>query len=42
VQLRHAGVDQHASIGMIDHVDVDRHPLTLDVQIGYEDWRDGG
>ena len=40
VQLRHAGVDQHARIGMLDDVHVDRHPLTLDEQIGDADWRD--
>jgi hypothetical protein len=32
VQLRHAGVDQHARIGMIDDVHVDRHPLALGEQ----------
>ena len=42
VQLRHAGVDQHTRIGMVDDVHVDRHPLALDVQVGNEDWRDGG
>ncbi len=42
VQLRHAGVDQHARIGMVDDVHVDRHPLVLDEQVGDEDWRDGG
>ena len=41
VQLRHAGVDQHARIGMVDDVHVDRHPLALDVQVGNADWRDG-
>jgi hypothetical protein len=41
VQLRHAGVDQHARIGMVDHVHVDRHPLALGEQVGNEDWRDG-
>jgi hypothetical protein len=41
VQLRHAGVDQHARIGMIDKVHVDRHPLALGEQIGNEDWCDG-
>src|SRR5437870_3122508 len=30
MQLRHAGVDQHARIGMVDDVHVDRHPLALD------------
>jgi hypothetical protein len=29
VQLRHAGVDQHTSFGMVDDVHVDRHPLAL-------------
>jgi hypothetical protein len=29
VQLRHARVDQHAGVGMIDDVHVDRHPLAL-------------
>jgi hypothetical protein len=41
VQLRHAGVDQHTRIRMVDDVHIDRHPLALDVQIGNEDWRDG-
>jgi hypothetical protein len=41
VQLRHAGVDQHARIGMVDDVHVDRHPLALHVQIGNADCRDG-
>jgi len=41
VQLRQAGVDQHARIGMVDHVHVDRHPLALGEQVGNEDWRDG-
>jgi hypothetical protein len=27
VQLRQAGVDKHARVGMIDDVHVDRHPL---------------
>ena len=34
VQLRHAGVDQHARIGMVDDVHVDRHPLALGEQVG--------
>jgi hypothetical protein len=34
MQLSHAGVDEHARIGMIDHVHVDRHPLALGQQIG--------
>jgi hypothetical protein len=42
VQLRHAGVDQHARIGMVDDVRVDRHPVTLDEQLGEEERRDGG
>jgi hypothetical protein len=41
VRLRHAGVDQHARIGMVDDVHVDRHPLALGEQVGNEDWRDG-
>ena len=41
VQLRHAGVDQHARIRMVDDVHVDWHTLAFDVQIGNEDWRDG-
>ena len=42
VQLRHAGVDQHARVGMVDDVHVDRHPLALDEQLGHEGRRDGG
>jgi hypothetical protein len=42
VQLRHAGVDQHARIGMPDDVHVDRHPLALDGEVGDEDGRDRG
>jgi len=41
VQLRHAGVDQHARIGMVDDMHVDRHPLALGEQVGNADWRDG-
>jgi hypothetical protein len=41
VQLRHAGVDQHARIRMVDNVHVDRHPLALGEQVGNEHWRDG-
>jgi len=41
VQLRHAGVDQHARIGMVDDVHVDRHPLTLGEQLSYENRGDG-
>ena len=41
VQLRHAGVDQDAPIGMVDDVHVDRHQLALDVQVGNVDRRDG-
>ena len=41
VQLGHAGVDQHARIGMVDDVHVDRHPLTLSEEVGDADWRDG-
>ena len=41
VQLLDAGVDQHARIGMVDDVHVDRHPLALGEQVGNADWRDG-
>ena len=41
VQLRQAGVDEHARIGMVDDVHVDRHPLALGEQVGNADWRDG-
>jgi hypothetical protein len=41
VQLRHAGVDQHTRIGMVDDMHIDRHPLALGEQVGDEDWRDG-
>ena len=41
MQLRHAGVDEHARIGMVDDVDVDRHPLALGEQVGNADWCDG-
>jgi hypothetical protein len=40
VQLRHAGVDEHARVGMVDEVDVDRHALALGEQLGHEDRRD--
>jgi hypothetical protein len=41
VQFLDAGVDQHARVGVVDDVNVDRHPFPLDAQIGDEDWRDG-
>ena len=41
VQLRHPGVDQHARIGMVDDVHVDRHQLALGKQVGNVDRRDG-
>src|SRR5262249_31270631 len=41
VQLRHAGVDQRARIGMIDEVHGDRHSLALGEQVGNAEWRDG-
>jgi hypothetical protein len=41
VQLCHASVDQHACIGMVDNVHVDRQPLAPGEQVGNEDWRDG-
>jgi hypothetical protein len=40
VQLPHAGVDEHAPIGMVDDVHVDRHQLALGEQVGNVDWRD--
>ena len=42
VQLLDAGVDQHAPVGMVDDVHVDRHPLALGKQVGDEHGRDGG
>src|SRR4051794_14700347 len=41
VQLRHACVDEHASIGMVDDVHVDRHQLALGEQVGDVDGPDG-
>ena len=41
VKLRQARVDQHARIGMVDDVHVDRHPLALGEQVSDEDWSDG-
>ena len=35
VQLRHAGVDQHTRIGMVDDVHIDRHPLALGEQVWF-------
>src|SRR5690606_35494204 len=40
VKLRHAGVDQHPCLGMVDEVHVERHVLALDEQVGDEDGRD--
>jgi hypothetical protein len=40
VQFRHAGVDQHTAIGMVDDVHIDGHPLILGQQVGNADWRD--
>jgi hypothetical protein len=37
---RDAGVDQHARIGMVDQVQLDRHPLALGEQVGNEDRRE--
>jgi hypothetical protein len=42
VQLLDAGIDQHAPIGMVDDVHIDRHPLALGEQIGNADRRNGG
>jgi hypothetical protein len=41
VQLRDAGVDRHARVGVVDDAHVDRHPLALGEQVGNEDRRDG-
>jgi hypothetical protein len=41
VQLRHAGVDQHTPIGMVDDVYVNWHPLVLGEQVGNAEGRDG-
>ena len=41
VQLRHAGVDKHARVGMLDDVHVDRHPLALGEQLGHQNRGDG-
>ena len=41
VQFGHAGVDQHARIGMVDDVHVERHRLALGGQVGNVDRRDG-
>ena len=41
VQLGHARVDQHARLGVVDDVHVDRHPPALDEQVGDEDRGDG-
>src|SRR3954451_12514351 len=38
VELGQAGVDEHASVGMVDDVDVDGHPLVLgDEKVGDAD-----
>jgi hypothetical protein len=37
VQLRHAGVDKHSRVGMVDDVHVDGHPLAVGEQVGHED-----
>jgi hypothetical protein len=41
-QLRHAGVDEHTCVGVVDDVDVHRPPLALDEQLGHEQRRDRG
>jgi hypothetical protein len=41
VELRHARVDEHPCVGMLDDVDVDRQQLALGEQLGHEDRRDG-
>jgi hypothetical protein len=40
VPLRHTGVDQHPSIGVINDVHIYGHHLALDEQLGNEDRRD--
>ena len=41
VQRSQAGVHQHPSIGMVDDMHVDGHPLVPGEQVGDEDRRDG-
>ena len=41
VQLGHAGIDEDPGLRMVDDVDVDRHPLAFDVEVGDEDGGDG-
>ena len=41
MQLRQAGVDQHARIGMVDDVHIDRHQFALSEQVCNTDCRDG-
>src|SRR5205823_9188062 len=41
-QLRHAGVDQHAGVGMVDDMDADRPAFALDEQLGHQQRRDRG
>ena len=36
-QLRHARVDEHAPVGVVDDVHVDRHAVALGEQLGDED-----
>jgi hypothetical protein len=39
-QLGHAGVDEHAALGMVDDMHVHRPALALDEQLGDEQRRD--
>jgi len=41
VQRRHAGVDEHARVGMVDDVHVDRHPVARGEQLGHKNRGDG-
>ena len=41
-KLRHAGIDEHARVGMVDDVDADRPALALDEQLGHLQRRDRG
>jgi hypothetical protein len=42
VQFRHAGIDQHTRVGMVDDVHEDRPPLAFNEQLDHENRRDGG
>ena len=40
MELGHAGVDEHAPVGVVDDVHVDRHPRTVGEQVAHLDRRD--